>query len=219
MRFLSILRLPAMKISLLLSVVALVHQTTCSSSPELGANLDIVEDGKLHGTIVTATTSSSTTATPTTSVATLGPSPTSWASWGCYHQDDHLIMFQMNRSPMGGDSNLTVSKCLNTCYLESCIYAGLGEGSECWCAKYVVGVEALDQTDCNLLCTGDKSSFCGGKGFVNVFKAESMETTSITTSSSTASSTTTSSSLAETVLNATPSSGAMRNMAMFMHFI
>jgi hypothetical protein len=215
MHFLSYLPLPGMKISLLLSVVALVHQTTCSSSPELGASLDIVEDGKLHGTAVIATTSSSTTATPTTSVATLGPSPTSWAAWGYYHQDDHFNMFGINRSPTGGDSNLTVSKCLNACYLESYIYAGLGEGNECWCASYVIGVEALDQTDCNLLCTGDKSSICGGKGFVNVFKAESMETTSITTSSTTASSTTASSvSSAETVLSATPSSGAMRNMAM-----
>lgn len=121
-------------------------------------------------------------------------------------------------SPAGGDAALTVPKCQNSCYLRSYEFAGVKEGNQCWCSSYVGGEWAGNQTDCNIPCTGDKNTFCGGKELYNVFKAgENMEPLPTTASSGMTSSGTTSSadSPGTTVLSPTPTSGAMRNMAMF----
>ncbi|KFY35671.1 hypothetical protein V494_05711 [Pseudogymnoascus sp. VKM F-4513 (FW-928)] len=161
----------------------------------------------------TTTTSSSTTTTSTTKSATLEPSPTSWSSLGCYYQDSQLQLLEENLSPAGGDTALTIPKCQNTCYLRSYNIAGVQEGNQCWCSTYAAGLWTLNQTDCNIPCTGDKNTFCGGKEVFNVFKAEeNMEPLPTTASSATTSS---ADSTASTVSSATPTSGAMRNMAMF----
>ncbi|OBT54154.1 hypothetical protein VE04_10301 [Pseudogymnoascus sp. 24MN13] len=163
----------------------------------------------------TATTTSptSTTATPTTSVRTPGPSPTYWEALGCYYQDSPGAILEEKLSPDGGDSALSIPKCKNGCYNHFYDYAGVREGNQCWCSSYVGGERTDNQTDCNIPCTGDKTTFCGGKGVYNVFEAEeNLEPLPTTASSATTSSV---DSTTETVLSATPSSGAMKNIAMF----
>jgi hypothetical protein len=131
----------------------------------------IVTLEKLNKT-ATTTTPSTTIAITTTTVATLGPSPTAWTAMGCYFEDSKLPILEQNMSPAGGDAALTIPKCKNSCYRRAYGFAGVQQGNQCWCGSYVGGEWANNQTDCNTPCTGDKNTFCGGKGFVNAFKAQ-----------------------------------------------
>ena len=184
----------------------------------------IVTQEKLDDTAATATTSSSSKIakiiTSTTTSSTPDPSPTVWNAKGCYSQEDSKTpIVEKKLSPAGGDAALTVPGCKNTCYLKDYGIAAVRDGNQCWCSNYVEGW-TRDETECNIPCTGDKETFCGGKGVYNVFMAEENEEPfSVTTSppSVTTSSATTSSvdSAVETVLSATQSSGASRNRVMF----
>ena len=131
---------------------------------------------------------SNTAATTTTSVFSLRPSPTAWTPKGCYVENIKLPLLDQNMSPSGGDSALTIPKCKNSCYRRAFTFAGVKEGNQCWCGSYIGGEWAKNQIDCNVPCTGDKTTFCGGKGFLNIFQAAPVEqapVTSIGSSSST----------------------------------
>ncbi|RYP82192.1 hypothetical protein DL770_005642 [Monosporascus sp. CRB-9-2] len=168
---------------------------------------------KFNNTVTT--TSSSTITTSTTSVVTPGPSPTSWTDMGCYVEDSKLPILQKNLSPAGGDAALSIPKCKNACYRRAYGFAGVQEGNQCWCGNYVGGEWASNQTDCNTPCTGDKKTFCVGKGLLNVFKAEENLTPASGTSTSTGAKISGIDAAAETITSETSNSGAMRNMAMF----
>ncbi|KAF2677517.1 WSC domain protein [Lentithecium fluviatile CBS 122367] len=129
----------------------------------------IVTQEKLDKTKPT-TTPTTTSATPTTSTSSLGPSPTAWTALGCYTENSKVPLLEKNMSPTGGDPALTIPKCKNSCYRRAYRFAGVQQGNQCWCGTYVGGEWSKNQTDCNTPCTGDKNTFCGGKGFENIFK-------------------------------------------------
>jgi hypothetical protein len=140
----------------------------------------IVTETKLNATLPT-TTLSSKVSSSTTSVATLAPSPTAWTSLGCYVEDPDMPILEQNMNP-NGDSSLTIPKCKNSCYRRSFGFAGVQKGNQCWCGSYVGGNWASNQTSCNSTCTGDKNTFCGGNGFLNIFKAQQNQATTSPTS-------------------------------------
>lgn len=125
----------------------------------------------------TTTTSTSTEApTRTSTTSTLGPSPTLWEALGCYLDDTEPSTLDVLISKDGGDTDLTVSKCQDACYLASPkyyggLFVGVEEGNQCWCSDFVGNEQAEDSTDCNLRCSGNKTETCGGKGRINVFEA------------------------------------------------
>lgn len=109
-----------------------------------------------------------------------------------------------------GDANLSIPKCKNSCYRRSYAFAGVQAGNQCWCSSYVGGEWAKNQTDCNVPCTGDKATFCGGKGAVNVFEALENETPSVrvtTTGKPTG--------VASSAMAVVTSNGAVKNRALF----
>ncbi|KAF3055551.1 putative wsc domain protein [Daldinia childiae] len=167
---------------------------------------------KINNTITTTSSSSSTATVSTTSVITPGPSPTSWTDIGCYVEDPVLPILEENLSPEGGDTALSIPKCENACYLKAYVFAGVQEGNQCWCGSYVGGEWASNQTYCNTTCTGDSKTFCGGKGLVNVFKAEENEESTGTTATTTGTSITTTAT--GSAISETQSSGAIRNLAL-----
>lgn len=177
------------------------------------------------GKLTTTTSSTSTATTTTTSILSLGPSPTFWVARGCYAEDPKLHVLEQKMSPAAGDPDLTIPKCKNSCYRRAYAFAGVQEGNQCWCGSYIGGEWTKNQTDCNVPCTGDKKSFCGGKGLLNIFEALANEeapptsnttTTTITTESDSSSSTsTTTTSGTVSTATTTFSSGAMKNMAFF----
>ena len=128
----------------------------------------IVTQEKLDNTPKSTTTSKLVVSTTTTS--TLGASPPAWTALGCFFDNYTLPVLEKRISGTGGDLALTISKCQNACYLANLKYAGVKAGNECWCSTYVGGELAKNETDCNLPCSGDKKSICGGKERINVFK-------------------------------------------------
>ncbi|KAF1973231.1 hypothetical protein BU23DRAFT_589719 [Bimuria novae-zelandiae CBS 107.79] len=118
---------------------------------------------------MTSSTRISTTTT-TTAAPTLRPSPTAWKEMGCYAEDPAMPILEQNMNP-NGDASLSILKCKNSCYRRAYAFAGVQQGNQCWCSSYVGGEWASNQTDCNTPCTGDQNTMCGGKGFLNVFKA------------------------------------------------
>jgi hypothetical protein len=116
------------------------------------------------------TTSATITPTTTSLAVSLAPSPMAWEAMGCYAEDAEMPILEQNMNP-NGDAFLTVAKCKKTCYRQAYQFAGVQEGNQCWCSSYVGGEWTSNQKDCNVLCTGDQNTICGGKGLLNVFKA------------------------------------------------
>jgi hypothetical protein len=162
----------------------------------------------------TSTTKVTSTASSTTTT-TLGPSPTTWAERGCYVEDPKLPLLDENMSGAGGDASLTIAKCKNSCYLAAYPFAGVQEGNQCWCGTYIGGEWARNQSDCNIPCTGDKTTFCGGKGLLNIFQALKNQEV-VSSSPSVPRSSTSAATGAGVATTSTASSGATRNVAMFV---
>ncbi|OAG13389.1 hypothetical protein CC77DRAFT_1045374 [Alternaria alternata] len=114
-------------------------------------------------------TSTISTTTTTATSSTVTPSPTSWTDIGCYVEDPTFPLLDQNMSP-NGDASLTIPDCKDTCYRDTYRFAGVQEGNQCWCGTYVIGQWAKNQTDCNVPCTGDKTTYCGGKGLLKIFQ-------------------------------------------------
>ncbi|KAL6161321.1 hypothetical protein ACJBU6_00441 [Exserohilum turcicum] len=168
----------------------------------------IVTETKLNATRPT-TTSSSKVSSSTTGVATLAPSPTAWTALGCYVEDSTMPILEQNMNP-NGDSSLTIPKCKNSCSRRAFGFAGVQKGNQCWCGSYVGGSWASNQTYCNSTCTGDKNSFCGGNGYLNVFKA--LQNLATTSASATSAFTTTSSASTASTAGANKLGAAIRNV-------
>ncbi|KAF1845491.1 uncharacterized protein K460DRAFT_337753 [Cucurbitaria berberidis CBS 394.84] len=168
-----------------------------------------------------STTSSSVTVSSPTSASSLAPSPTAWDSLGCYAQDPARSILEQNMNPSGDDS-LTILDCKSTCYRGAYTFAGVQQGNQCWCSSFVGGEWAKNQTDCNVPCTGDKNTVCGGKGVFNIFEALSnsipaviSSTPSSVASSTTRSVTSSATSSASAATAAPTSNGATPNRALF----
>jgi hypothetical protein len=120
---------------------------------------------------------------------------------------------EKNMNPTSDDS-LTIPKCQDACYRAGYGFAGVQEGNQCWCSSYVGGGWTKHQNACNIPCTGDSTTVCGGRGVLSVFRAEenleSVSSSDVVASTGTGVETGTSTvGIAET----RSSSGAMRNMA------
>ncbi|RSM00660.1 hypothetical protein CDV31_011709 [Fusarium ambrosium] len=116
------------------------------------------------------TTEPAITITPTPSTTTLGPSPAAWTHLGCYVDTNATWpVLEKRMSKEGGDATLTIRKCEDTCYRAQFEFAGVKGGNECWCSSFVDGERTRNETECNTLCSGDKTKMCGGKDLINVF--------------------------------------------------
>lgn len=118
----------------------------------------------------TAEPTTVTTTTVSTTTSSLGPSPTSWSSLGCYIDDDEALpVLEKRISAEGGDASLTISKCKDSCYKAFLAFAGVKAGNQCWCSDYVGGEFASNATECKTPCSGNRTEMCGGQGRINVF--------------------------------------------------
>ncbi|KAI9158361.1 WSC domain-containing protein [Paramyrothecium foliicola] len=163
-------------------------------------------------------TQSTTAISPTTTTATTTrtrPSPTSWLDKGCYAESSTKPILEKQMSGPGGNSALTIPKCQHTCYLENRRFAGLQEGNQCWCSNYIFGDWTQNQTACNLPCSGDKESVCGGKGLITIFEAEIILKSFTWSSTESSSPTAGAVSGAETIVNEVQDSGAVKNIGFF----
>jgi hypothetical protein len=67
-------------------------------------------------------------------------------------------------------SNVTVEDCLEFCFSNSFSYAGLQNGSECYCDKNFGLYGAASDSGCTLPCILDETESCGGLSLNMIFK-------------------------------------------------
>lgn len=172
-----------------------------------------------------------TTATPTTTEEEtstslpLGPSPTAWRDNGCFvERTDKNILDTLLSGPDGDDA-LTIPKCEDECYRQRSRFTGVKNGNECWCSNNMRGLPAKNETECDLPCTGDKATICGGQDRVKVFEAAYEGLVPLWPKSSTTVRTSTSSAADGTAASPSSSptgprssSGAVKNAAIFGGF-
>ncbi|KAJ7087735.1 carbohydrate-binding WSC, partial [Mycena epipterygia] len=72
-------------------------------------------------------------------------------------------------------SSNTPSTCQSTCANKGFSIAGVENGNECYCANTISGgaPSTASTTDCNVPCTGDSSSKCGGGWRIQIYTASS----------------------------------------------
>ena len=82
------------------------------------------------------------------------------------------------REPRWVDNDMTIQKCINRCrQLDGDIrYAGLQSNRECFCGttdrENSLSVYRLDDSECNFLCAGDRSTICGGNFKLSVYDSK-----------------------------------------------
>jgi len=77
-----------------------------------------------------------------------------WHSQGCFHDNALSYLFSQGQ-------DLTAEKCIDTCDAAGYIWAGVTEGTECWCGN-IVKASAAVITECPLACSGNPDQICGG---------------------------------------------------------
>ncbi|KAF9560657.1 WSC-domain-containing protein [Agrocybe pediades] len=82
---------------------------------------------------------------------------------------------------------MTIESCLAFCTPGGFQFAGVEFARECYCDNVIESPGApIDDSTCNMACTGDASEICGGAGAVNVFHNTAATTTSPPVPTSTA---------------------------------
>lgn len=88
----------------------------------------------------------------------------SWTYQGCYEDNvnQQRTFFWQNYFP----NTMTANQCLNRCAQYGYMAAGLEYGQECYCGDPANiadrGATKRPETECNVLCAGNSSAYCGG---------------------------------------------------------
>jgi hypothetical protein len=88
-----------------------------------------------------------------------------------YSQDAVRPILEQNMNPNGDASLLFQSARTSAIVEQRTLLQVFNRVIDCWCSNFVAGEWTKHLTDCNIPCTGDKNSFCGGRKALNVFEA------------------------------------------------
>ncbi|KAM5543649.1 hypothetical protein V8D89_002900 [Ganoderma adspersum] len=114
-----------------------------------------------------STAPSSTSASAPTSTSTATPSA-GWSSLGC--RQDNVSGRTLNVDAFTSDA-MTIDGCIAHCDALGQPLAGLEYARECYCGSAFVngGGAVLADTACDMACSGDSASMCGGPDALTVF--------------------------------------------------
>ncbi|KAF0320781.1 WSC domain-containing protein [Colletotrichum asianum] len=90
--------------------------------------------------------------------------PNGWTYKGCYTDGPAR---QLARASYA-DPSMTEESCVNFCQEHGFPVAGVEYSSECWC-DYRIPAERRPETDCNMVCSGDSTEYCGAGNRLTVF--------------------------------------------------
>ena len=67
---------------------------------------------------------------------------------------------------------MTAEMCVSGCQAKAYAFAGMEYGSECWCANTLnSNAPKVADSQCNMLCPGNKREYCGAGSRLAVYKA------------------------------------------------
>ncbi|KAI0367419.1 WSC-domain-containing protein [Pilatotrama ljubarskyi] len=111
------------------------------------------------------------TALPSSAVLAAPPSasiPVGWASAGCVSDNSARALTGYSFA----SNSMTVATCVSTCASKGFSMAGVEYGRECYCGSSLqngVG-KSISSSSCNMACSADSSSTCGGNWALSLFK-------------------------------------------------
>ncbi|RDL36505.1 Uncharacterized protein BP5553_05857 [Venustampulla echinocandica] len=134
------------------------------------------------------------------------PGTSGYGFYGCYTEGDggRALTTGPVTTP-GGGSSMTIAVCVAACNAAGFSMAGVEYSQECYCGNSIqhAAVEAPGGlSDCNMLCPGNTTEFCGAGNRLDVYKkgytgSQSTVATVIASSTTTQSSTSSSSSVVQ----------------------
>ncbi|KAK2590697.1 hypothetical protein QQS21_011621 [Conoideocrella luteorostrata] len=101
----------------------------------------------------------------------VNPGVNGWASIGCYSEGTTGRALTQGVGTVPG-AEMTVAKCTAACRAADAgnILAGVEYGGECYCGKkFSNGAKQAPDSQCNMVCNGNSTEYCGGSGTLNVY--------------------------------------------------
>jgi hypothetical protein len=84
---------------------------------------------------------------------------------GCWKDDQSRVL----NISAGNTNDMTNNKCISICKDKGMPYAGTEFGNYCFCGNDYRRLGQLDESACNVQCTGDQSQNCGGSWANSVY--------------------------------------------------
>ncbi|KPI43064.1 putative fungistatic metabolite [Cyphellophora attinorum] len=122
------------------------------------------------------------------------PGPAGWTSKGCWQDSVSNRVLGYRANTQGG---LSIQQCTTACYNAGDQIAGAEYAGECWCGASLNGGRPGLDSQCDMVCSGNSSEYCGGSNALNLYQLSAvaptttMSTTTTTTTTTTTSTTTT----------------------------
>ncbi|KAI0541727.1 WSC domain-containing protein [Xylaria digitata] len=100
------------------------------------------------------------------------PGPEGSVSLGCFSEVHGISALDFKIPVEGGPLRMTVAKCVNECNIHGSSYAGLEQGTDCYCGDSIddTAQPATEQYGCGYRCTGNASEWCGGVEHINLYE-------------------------------------------------
>ncbi len=139
---------------------------TSTTSTRASASVSIPPSSSNSTTSTPSSTSTSTTASPTPTGPIVVQGNVNFTYSACYVEPttgralSNLVV---------ANNSMTVEACLSTCY--NYAYVGLEYGRECWCGSTLntAAVKATSETQCNKVCSGNKTEICGASNRLTLY--------------------------------------------------
>ncbi|KAI1789216.1 WSC-domain-containing protein [Ganoderma leucocontextum] len=166
--------------------IALPSSTPASSAAASTSATSLTASGIASLPAITATSAPSSVSTPAPSASPNAPSnatvtlPDGWSYIGC-RQDD-VSGRTLDVDAFTSD-NMTIAGCIAHCASLGHPIAGVEYARECYCGSAFVngGGAALPDAACDMACSGDATSVCGGPGALSAFQNQNASSASAVT--------------------------------------
>ncbi|KAH8801520.1 WSC domain-containing protein [Xylogone sp. PMI_703] len=112
--------------------------------------------------------------TPPAGSPVTNPGVDGYHSVGCYTEGTNTRALSIGKANAAG----TVKGCVDAC--TSYAYAGVEYGGECWCGNsFGSGAAPTSISECNMVCKGNSSEYCGAGSRLNVYEIDDRSSVSI----------------------------------------
>ncbi|KAF8963742.1 WSC domain-containing protein [Flammula alnicola] len=90
---------------------------------------------------------------------------TGWASMGCF--SDPPTSQALQAASFLNSPNFTLTQCTSFC--DPYLYLGIEDGQDCYCDNVIHNNVPIDISNCNVHCTGETDTYCGGLNAIQIF--------------------------------------------------
>ncbi|KAK4467137.1 heme peroxidase [Cladorrhinum samala] len=168
--------------SAFVGAAACTNGTTPASSSSVASSTTStsISSSSSTSSVISSITSSTASGTATSKTSTGVPSPTAKATVGGYvfvNCRTEGAGVRALGGPAFADDNMTLELCASNC--AGWDHWGVEYGRECYCGNSVAASSSeAPLADCNMVCGGDASEYCGAGNRLNVYSTTATRSTS-----------------------------------------